>query len=190
MRFPCALAADPCAWNATYDQQAQPTVPNGKYYALVIGINDYPAPLPKLKTAENDAQAIAKTLHDDYGFDVKILLGHDATRNNILAALNQYETTLQSNDNLLIYYAGHGYENKTTGKAYWLPADADSTSNPNRIIADDITSEMAAIPAAPHPPSLRIAATPVGSPATPTSSRNPTARKPSCKKCSTATPAP
>jgi len=133
---------------ATPDQPTTTaSIPNGKYYALVIGINAYPAPLPSLKTAENDAQAIAKTLEDDYGFQTKLLLGPAATRNNILAAVNQYETTLQANDNLLIYYAGHGYENKTTGKAYWLPADADSTSNPNRIIADDITSEMAAIPA-------------------------------------------
>jgi len=129
------------------EQPAQAAVTNGKYYALVIGIDTYPAPLPALKTAVSDAQAIAKVLTQRYGFQVKLLLNADATREHILDSLNQYETSLTANDNLLIYYAGHGYENKNTNKAYWLPVDATSTTSANRIIADDITTEMSALPA-------------------------------------------
>ena len=103
--------------------------------------------MPKLKTAANDAREVAKVLSDRYGFEVKLLLNSEASRGNILDSLNQYENTVTANDNLLIYFAGHGYENKITGKAYWLPTDAGSVSSSNRIIADDITSEMVALSA-------------------------------------------
>lgn len=110
------------------------------YYALVIGINDYPQPLPKLKTAVNDAKSVGAMLHDRFGFHVTYLLDQNATRFNILDALSKYRNTLTENDNLLIYYAGHGYSDRDAEKAYWLPADADSSTSPNRIIADDLTT--------------------------------------------------
>ena len=115
---------------------------NGNYYALVIGIDDYSPPLPKLATAVGDAKAIAKVLSDNYGFQVKLLIDQDATRNNILKALAQYRNKLNENDNLLIYYAGHGISDRRADKAYWIPVDADSVDSPNRIIADEITTDV------------------------------------------------
>jgi len=128
----------------------QPTIAetqNGTYYALVIGINQYRPPLPHLKTAVNDAQAIARILSERYGFQVKLLLDGSATRSNILDAMNQYRRTLGSNDNLLIYYAGHGHRDPDADKAYWLPADAESDSNSNWIIADELTTDIRIQPA-------------------------------------------
>jgi hypothetical protein len=122
-------------------------VSNGNYYALVIGIDDYPAPLPKLKTAVADAQAIADVLKKRYGFQVKTLLDHDATRANIIDAIHHYRNTLGPNDNLLIYYAGHGYADHEAEKAYWLPVDADSSDSANRIISDDLTTDIKVLPA-------------------------------------------
>jgi hypothetical protein len=120
---------------------------NGNYYALVIGINEYPAGLPSLKTAVNDANAVGQLLHDRYGFDVRFLLDRDATRANILTALHKFRSTLGENDSLLIYYGGHGYSDKAADKVYWLPADAESADSPSRIIVDDLTSEIRALPA-------------------------------------------
>lgn len=122
------------------DQPSQTSVPNGVYYALVIGIDDYPAPLPKLKTAVDDAKAVGAMLYDRYGFRVQYLLEQNATRFKILDALAKYRNTLGPNDNLLIYYAGHGFSDREAQKAYWLPVDADSETSPNRIIADDLTT--------------------------------------------------
>jgi tetratricopeptide (TPR) repeat protein len=116
------------------------TIRTGKYYALVIGINQYRLPMPGLKTAVADAQAVAKDLREIYGFEVKLLLDGAATRVNILEAITDYRNSLGPNDNLLIYYAGHGYSDKDADKAYWLPVDADSSWSPNRISADDLTS--------------------------------------------------
>jgi hypothetical protein len=115
----------------------------GSYYALVIGNNNYRY-LPKLRTAINDASAVAQLLHERYGFSTKVL--RDATRNDVLTALNEYRRTLSEKSSLLIYYAGHGHHDPDTDKAYWLPVDAQSDNNDNWISADDITSDVKAIP--------------------------------------------
>jgi uncharacterized caspase-like protein len=121
-----------------------PQMPYGSYYALVIGINNYHY-LPTLRTALKDADAIAAVLRDRYGFHVRIL--PDATRYQILSALDEYRRTLSGEANLLIYYAGHGYYDPETEKAYWLPIDAEKDNHANWIIADDITSDARAMPA-------------------------------------------
>jgi TPR repeat protein len=117
----------------------------GKYYALVIGINAYAAPVPQLHTAVGDAKALADVLTRRYGFEVKTLFDGEATREHILASITHYEIALKPNDNLLIYYAGHGFENKTANKSYWLPVDANSMMSSNRISSDDLTTEMATL---------------------------------------------
>ena len=114
------------------------------YYALVIGNNAYTS-LPKLKTAEADARAIEKMLHEAYGFQTKLLL--NATRQQIIAALNTYRRELATDANLLLYYAGHGYNDKEAEKTYWLPVDASRDDSANWIVADEITSGIRAIPA-------------------------------------------
>jgi hypothetical protein len=119
-------------------------LPTGRYYALVIGINDYKF-LPHLKTAEGDAQAVASALRERLGFDVDLLL--NATRQQIVGALNRYRHELDPTSNLVIYYAGHGYFDKEVDKAYWLPVDAALADNANWISADDVTVNVRGIPA-------------------------------------------
>ena len=93
----------------------------GNYHALVIGINDYKY-LPKLQMAVNDARAVAKVLKNGYGFKVTLLI--DPARGDILDAFDEYQETLTGEDNLLIYYAGHGWLNEEVDRGYWLPANA------------------------------------------------------------------
>jgi len=124
------------------ETDAAQLVSGGRYYAIVIGINKYPAPLPQLKTAVNDARAVANLLEKSYGFKTTPLLDKDATRVNILNTINHFRDTLGENDSLLIYYAGHGYSDKVADKAYWLPVDADSIYSSNRIIADELTTDV------------------------------------------------
>jgi septal ring factor EnvC (AmiA/AmiB activator) len=92
----------------------------GRYYALVIG-NDSYKEWPKLRTAVNDATAIADVLEKKYGFRVRLLT--NATRGQILNALDDYVDELGPRDNLLVYYAGHGIIDK--GFGYWVPVDGD-----------------------------------------------------------------
>ena len=73
---------------------------NEKYYALIIGNNNYEH-LEKLDAAENDAKVLANVLQDKYGFEVDLLLNadYDTTVNSLFKITNK----LKSNDNLLIY---------------------------------------------------------------------------------------
>ena len=112
---------------------------SGPYFALVIGNNEYQFE-PKLKTAVNDAEAVAKVLRSSYGFETTVLL--NATRAQILGAINGYRKTLDENASLLIYYAGHGYRDTANDLAYWLPVDAALDDNSNWITATDITSDI------------------------------------------------
>lgn len=116
----------------------------GGYYALVIGNNAYQY-VQRLKTAEADAKEIDNILRTQYGFQTKLLL--NATRGQILSAINSYRRELSAEANLLIYYAGHGINDKDIDKAYWLPVDARLDDNSNWISADDITSNIKGVPA-------------------------------------------
>jgi len=116
----------------------------GKFYALVIGNNDY-GDMPVLRTAMADAESIAETLTTRYGFDVELLL--NATRYDIIRAMSEMRASLTFNDNLLIYYAGHGIIDPVTERGYWLPVDADADNPANWVSNDDITNMLKAIPA-------------------------------------------
>ena len=115
-----------------------------RYSALVIGNNKYQH-LNSLITAHNDAKAVARILNNEYGFRTKLLL--DATRGEILEALNTYRKQLYADDNLLLYYAGHGEFEELTGKSFWLPVDAERDNAKNWIMADTITNALKRIEA-------------------------------------------
>lgn len=116
----------------------------GTYHALVIGNNDY-VNLPKLQTAISDAEAVAKLLQDQYGFDVRIL--RNASRNDILRALNKYRAELTENDNLLVYYAGHGWLDRQSNTGFWQPVDAEAEDDLNWISNEALTRRLHAMTA-------------------------------------------
>lgn len=116
----------------------------GGYHALVIGNNAYRS-LPRLETAINDARAVAGLLDGRYGFQVTLL--EDASRYEILSALNRLRETLTENDNLLVYYAGHGELDRRNMRGHWLPVDAEPDSTANwisNVAITDILNVMAA----------------------------------------------
>jgi hypothetical protein len=116
----------------------------GSYHALLIGNNNYRF-LPELKTARNDAREVGTLLRDAYGFNVTILT--DATRSDILTALEFLRGAMRKTDNLLIYYAGHGYLDEEADEGYWLPVDAQRNSTLNWVSNSSITSTLKAIAA-------------------------------------------
>ena len=92
------------------------------YYALVIGNNNY-MHFDKLNAATNDAKAVSEILEKKYGFEVSLLLNADYEKTvNTIYSLTK---KLKSQDNLLIYYAGHGELDKAENRGYWLPVDAN-----------------------------------------------------------------
>jgi hypothetical protein len=119
-----------------------PDIAYGDYYALVIGNNEYQH-LGDLGTAVNDAKAVAQVLKDDYGFDVNLI--SNATRADMFAALEHYRRTSTSQDNLLIYYAGHGYLDQEADEGFWLPVDADEDSQLNWVPNADIIRSVSSM---------------------------------------------
>ncbi len=114
----------------------------GKYHALVIGNNAY-SHLPKLKTAINDASSMAEILERDYGFNVELLT--DATRGDILRAFAKYRANLKFDDNLLVYYAGHGVVDAEVEEGFWLPVDAERDNDANWIANSYLTRNLRAL---------------------------------------------
>ena len=119
----------------------------GRFYALVIGVQDY-QPMPNLTTALNDADRAERVLRDRYGFSVIRLDNPSQLR--VMETINRYYDELKPDDNLLIYFAGHG-EVLSGGNhdfGYWLPTDADAAPNDTRWIANElITGHLGRIPA-------------------------------------------
>lgn len=126
------------------DPTGERTTTFGDYHALVIGINDYRS-LPKLRTAVNDAKVVADILVRDYGFDVELL--KNPTRTQIVDAFDRMAEILGPEDNLLIYYAGHGWLDPATKRGFWLPKDALKNRRSKWISNATITDTLRAVTA-------------------------------------------
>lgn len=114
----------------------------GRSLALLIGINAYLDDVGKLRTAVNDARAVAQVLKEQYGFETRLLLDREATRAGILKEVERYRKNLGSEDRFILYYAGHGYREPETETSYWLPIDAEKGSKTNWIMAKAVTDEL------------------------------------------------
>ncbi|MBU8892596.1 MAG: caspase family protein [Bacteroidales bacterium] len=122
--------------------------PFGNYYALLIGIEDYDY-LNDLKEPVKDAIALKKVLVDNYSFEEEnVFVLKNTTRNEILDMLDNLVQQVGEDDNLLIFYAGHGYWDKTLGKegeGFWLPKDAKIDKRSNWISNSNLTNYIGGI---------------------------------------------
>jgi len=105
----------------------------GKYYALIIGINDYADPdINSLDFCIRDAESFYNAVTSFYTFDkenVKFL--KNATMADIVTSLDYFAKVVKPADSFLIFYAGHGVWNKTSETGFWLPSDARKNSTLN-----------------------------------------------------------
>ena len=98
----------------------------GKYYALIIGIDNYPASeIDELMNPVRDAKNIYQVLTEEYTFETEnVKLLENPRRNDIIEALDEYSSLISPDDNFMIFYAGHGYWDNNAKIGYWLPSDA------------------------------------------------------------------
>jgi tetratricopeptide (TPR) repeat protein len=141
-----ALLAVPAvtAPDAAARSNAVPSVDFGRYHALVIGNNAY-RHLPTLDTAVGDAKAVGELLRSAYGFEVKLLA--NATRADMVEVLDDYRAKLQEDDNLVIYYAGHGWLDTEADKGFWLPVDAKQDKRTQWVSNDTVRDALRALKA-------------------------------------------
>jgi hypothetical protein len=109
----------------TADERTLSGINFGRYYAIVIGNQNYQS-IESLQTPKYDAARAARILADKYGFTVQIL--DDANDITMLKTINDLNAVLKAEDNVLIYYAGHGARLKSGSleSGYWLPVNADA----------------------------------------------------------------
>lgn len=116
----------------------------GTYHALVIG-NEIYANHRHLRTAGKDADSVAELLRKKYGFQVK--LKRDAKHDEILDELWKFVRELKPDDNLLVYYAGHGQLQSENALGYWLPIDATSSVDKSWISTTQLSEILGLIKA-------------------------------------------
>ena len=103
-----------------------------KNRALIMGVSNYKYEGPRLQSLENpikDAQLLYDMLTTNYKFEpADVILLKDPTRQGIIDAMDKLSNEATENDNVLIFYAGHGVWNKQKELGYWLPSDAQMES--------------------------------------------------------------
>ncbi len=81
-----------------------------------------------------DANDLKEVLTRDYRFEESnVALLANPTRNEVLDSLEALARKVKGNDNLLIFYAGHGYWDEEFQQGYWLPSDARKNSKSSWI---------------------------------------------------------
>jgi len=111
-----------------------------KYFALLIANSNYRV-WDNLKSPIKDVDEIANVLKNNYEFEVEIL--KNANRNEILDKLYEYSDKVNSNDNLLIYYSGHG--EIINNNAFWIPSDGSKNISANWLNTSDVNSAISLI---------------------------------------------
>ena len=112
--------------DAYYDDEDNLKFLIGDYYALLVGISDYQdLGINDLVQPAIDVQNFKKVLSRDYNFlEQNTFILTDPSREELLNHLDMLSGLVNTNDSLLIFYAGHGFWDEKFEQGYWLPSDA------------------------------------------------------------------
>lgn len=118
-----------------------------QYYALLMSVQEYAdEDINDLVYPEQDAQSLHDVLTEYYSFskdNIKML--KNPTRQSIISTIQDLRNQLTENDNLLLFYAGHGIWDEDLQQGYWLPSDAEPYNPANWISNSDIRDYIKAI---------------------------------------------
>lgn len=118
----------------------------GRYFAVIIGNNTYrDAQYPSLKSAVSDATAVSNVLRTRYGYQTTLVL--NASRLEMLTALSSVRDKMKPEDNLLVYYAGHGELSGNGATGYWVPTDGAASNSKSWISNAAISDILSSLPA-------------------------------------------
>ncbi len=95
----------------------------GTNYLLTIGIDQYQHWKP-LKNAVKDATDFANLLKQSYQFEeenITQVFNENATEKNILRTLKSFVSNITADDNIIIYFSGHGHYDEELEEGYWVP---------------------------------------------------------------------
>lgn len=107
----------------------------GRNFVFVIAIDKYPLP-DTLRNCVKDAKNLLQILLSKYKFSNEFviqLFNSQATSQNIMDTIGKLIRTLGSNDNLILFFSGHGFYDPTFAEGYWIPVDAKKTKTTDYI---------------------------------------------------------
>ncbi len=113
------------------------------YYAILIAENNYEdKSIPSLQNPVNDARELKTILESQYIFNPSTIdTLYNRSREDIMQSIVQRCNTMTENDNLIIFYAGHGIAEKDKFgdvDGYWIPVSARRGQTSTYISASDI----------------------------------------------------
>ncbi len=120
----------------------------GKYHALIIGVSEYKDESIVDLNGEptKDADALANVLINKYNFNRQnVTVLKNPTENQIIKEFYNLRKNVGKNDNLVIFYAGHGNYDEASEKGYWMPSDAEMEFEGNVILNTSIVSYIKSI---------------------------------------------
>lgn len=86
-------------------------------YALLVGVNEYKAPIKTLRGCVSDVEKIQKFIKQQYAetmsLNIKTLLNEDATYDNVHDAFENHLAQASENDVIWFHFSGHGSEEKS-----------------------------------------------------------------------------
>jgi tetratricopeptide (TPR) repeat protein len=124
------------------------TAKEGKNYCLLIAAQNYSdVTIPSLENPIQDAVRLKLVLKKNYNFtDENIITLFNPNANDIKRQLLELTNVIQPEDNLLIFYAGHGIWVEKEKKGYWLMTDA-KRNDPNTWVSNkDVLNLIAKLP--------------------------------------------
>lgn len=130
----------------TTDNTSAAVKPSGQYFALLIGVSKYNDPRLNLEHPVSDARKMKETLGQFYDFAPgNIVLLENPTRGEIFSALYKLRDRVTANDNLLLFYAGHGFWDEKIKQGYWWPKDATTSDPSNWLSNSDLREQLRGI---------------------------------------------
>ena len=119
-------------------------ISSAKYYALIIAVEEYDDPeINDLDQPLDDANRFYTLINTEYNFDGEnITFLRNPTKADIIGTLHQMRYVITPEDNLLIYYAGHGWWDEEMATGYWLPKDARRSNPVDWLPNTDLTNYL------------------------------------------------
>jgi hypothetical protein len=120
---------------------------NARYYALIIAVQEYDDPaITDLDQPISDADKFYRIISSRYTFNQEdITYLKNPTKADIIGTLHKMRGMIKEDDNLLIYYAGHGYWDEEMSTGYWLPRDAERDNPVNWLPNTDLTNYLSVL---------------------------------------------
>lgn len=119
-------------------------ISTAKYYALVIAVQEYDHErITDLDHPIDDASKFIDVINHEYNFESdNITFLKNPTKADIIGTLHKMRSVVTNEDNLLIYYAGHGHWDEEMETGYWLPRNASPENPVDWLPNTDLTNYL------------------------------------------------